>query len=63
MPGTTPKTLALGYILRETRKAKNALWNATERQAPEKDIRNLQDKLTALDWLLGAAIKEDDATR
>lgn len=63
MPGTTPKTLALEYILRETRKAKNALWNAIEREAPEKDIRNLQNKLTALDWLLGAAIKEDDAVR
>lgn len=63
MPGTTPKMLALEYILRETRKAKNALWNAIERKAPEKDIRNLQNKLTALDWLLGAAIKEDDAVR
>lgn len=63
MPGATPKTLALEYILRETRKAKNALWNAIEREAPEKDIRNLQNKLTALDWLLGAAIKEDDAVR
>ena len=63
MPGITPKTLALEYILRETRKAKNALWNAIERKAPEKDISNLQNKLTALDWLLGAAIKEDDAVR
>ena len=61
MPEATPKTLALEYILRETRKAKNALWNATERQAPEQDIRNLRNKIIALDWMLGAAIKEDDA--
>lgn len=51
---------ALVWLNREQKRAKNALWNAAERNAPQVDIDNLKNKLEVLDWLIGLAIKEDE---
>ena len=51
---------SLVYPNKEQKRAKNALWNAIERKAPEQDIDNLKNKLEVLDWLIGLAIKEDE---
>lgn len=51
---------SLVYLNKGQKRAKNALWNAIERKAPEQDIDNLKNKLEVLDWLIGLAIKEDE---
>lgn len=59
----TPKENAMAYLLKETRRAKNSLWHAIERKAPEREIGDLRRKMSVLDWLMGVTIKEDDTTR
>ena len=51
---------SLVYLNKEQKRAKNALWTAIERKAPEQDIDNLKNKLEVLDWLIGLAIKDDE---
>ncbi len=51
---------SLVWLNKEQKRAKIALWNAAERNAPQQDIENLKNKLEVLDWLIGLAIKEDD---
>lgn len=48
------------YLNKEQKNAKNSLWRAIERKAPEQDIDNLKNKLEVLDHLIGLAIKEDE---
>lgn len=51
---------SLVWLCRELKRAKMALWNAVERNAPQQDIENLKNKVEVLDWLIGLAIKEDE---
>lgn len=50
---------ALAMLYKEQKRAKINLANAERRNAPEETISNLQRKLAALDWLIGAAIQAD----
>lgn len=51
---------ALVYLNKSLKSTKIALWNAVERNAPERDIYALKNKTEVLDYLIGLAIKEDD---
>ena len=53
---------SLEWLGREQKRARNALWNAIERKAPQQDINNLTNKLEVLDYLIGLTIKENAPT-
>lgn len=49
---------SLVWLCRELKRAKMALWNAKERNAPSTDIENLTNKIEILEYLIDGAIKE-----
>lgn len=51
---------SLVYLNKEQKNAKNSLWRAIEKNAPQVDIENLKNKLEVLDHLIGLTIKEDE---
>lgn len=49
---------ALAYLYRELKKAKRTLAYVEYRSRSEEELRNLQNKIDALEWLIALAIKE-----
>lgn len=50
--------LALAYLYKELKRAKRTLAYVEYRSRSEEELRNLQNKIDSLDWLIALAIKE-----
>lgn len=50
--------MALAYLYRELKKAKRTLAYVEYKSRSEEELRNLQNKIDALEWLITLAIKE-----
>lgn len=50
--------MALAYLYRELKKAKRTLAYVEYKSRSEEELRNLQNKIDSLEWLIAIAIKE-----